>query len=133
MHSVKSPVFHAVKEIIGKRCAMRCKYCGGNVIGESCLQCSRRAVAIVPYKIRSFDDYDEAEKMRTKRRKSGREGICRCCGRKLLLWTDNLCSACVSHVNGRRGRYYPVNSPGREAVIMRLKERRAERKRRAGC
>jgi hypothetical protein len=109
---------------------MHCKHCGGNVIGGSCLQCSRPAITIVPYKIRSFDEYEEEE--RRKRKKAGRQGVCRCCGRTDRLWTDNLCSSCADFVNGRRGKYYPVKSPEREAALARVRARMTEKEKRAG-
>ena len=112
---------------------MRCKYCGGNVIGERCLQCSRPAVAVVPYRIRSFDECEEEERRKIMRKKTVREGLCRCCGGKHCLRMDGLCSSCAAYVDGRRGKYYPVKSPQREEVLARVRERKVNRMKRIGC
>jgi hypothetical protein len=101
---------------------MKCTHCGGNIIGDQCLQCARFVnQQTIPVKFKM-------PKLPQKR--VSKLGVCRCCGHEKNLWSDNLCGVCISYVNGIKGKYCPVGSKEREAVLKRVAAFKAKRTRR---
>lgn len=99
---------------------MRCEHCGGNILVDQCLQCARILPSTIsPIKI--------ARNLKEKKSNKGVEGVCRCCGHTKRIWSDKLCSSCISYVNGHYGKYYPAGSYEREAVLKKVAEMKAKK------
>lgn len=95
---------------------MHCNHCNGNIVGDKCLQCGRPVKKEFVYTKRSVEHYKKTGPKPTNKPKQGDEGICRCCGHKKRIWSDWLCSSCLSYVSGRYGQYLP-KGPAREAKL----------------
>jgi hypothetical protein len=99
---------------------MRCQHCGGNIIVDQCLQCARMLPSTIsPVRVTKIT--------KEKKRNQGVQGVCRCCGHTKRIWSDKLCSSCISYVNGHYGRYYPAGSYEREAVLKRVAEMKTDK------
>lgn len=68
---------------------MRCPHCGGNILGDQCLQCARPAKTYPAYYILSSPGH-----------KTRRRGQCSNCERSDLYLTTGLCGTCYSVIRG---------------------------------
>lgn len=96
---------------------MSCPKCNGYIDGDRCVNCGKRIYEFI-YRERKINKPYHRKKQRT----TGIEGECRCCEHIKMIWSDGLCAACLSQVNGRYGQYYPVGSDEREEVLSRVRE-----------
>lgn len=81
---------------------MRCKFCNGNIVGDSCLQCGRMAVKLPVYSVVSASHHKkqyEGIKERVSYVRNKR-GTCSNCGRENLRLNSNICSTCLKATRG---------------------------------